>query len=178
MLDFKIDATRTLFLDRDGVINQRIFGGYITSVQDFIFLPHAIEGLKLLSQQFSRIIVVTNQQGVAKNILTTTTLNDIHEYMITTLRKEGVLIEKVYVASNLRGADNDRRKPNSAMGWEAKKDFPSIDFKRSVMVGDTTSDIEFGMNLGMKTVLIESEEKVNLKADLIVKHLKELANVF
>lgn len=178
MLDLKVDSSWTLFLDRDGVINQRNFEGYITSVNDFIFLPHAIEGLKLLSQQFSKIFVVTNQQGVAKQIMTEQTLNEIHQHMIDTLKNEGVSIDKVYFATNIRGAENDRRKPNNAMALEAKRDFPTIDFKRSVMVGDTASDLKFGMNLGMKTVLIQSEEKVDLTPDLTVKHLNELANVF
>jgi|SRR5690554_341975 len=178
MPEFKIDSTWTLFLDRDGVINERNFEGYITSVNDFIFLPNAIEGLIKLSQQFSKIIIVTNQQGVGKKIMTEETLNEIHTYMIECLSKEGVIIDKVYFASNLRGAKVDRRKPNSAMALEAKKDFPEIDFKHSVMVGDTSSDLKFGMNLGMKTVLIKSKENVDLIPDLKVKHLKELADVF
>jgi histidinol-phosphate phosphatase family protein len=177
MFDPKIDSSWTLFLDRDGVINERNFEGYISAVHDFIFLPHAIEGLKSLSQQFSNIIVVTNQQGIAKGVMSEQTLNEIHQHMIESLKKEGITITKVYFASNLRAAENDRRKPNGAMALEAKNDFPGIDFSRSVMVGDTTSDLKFGMNLGMKTVLIQSKEKVDIIPDLTVKHLKELANV-
>ncbi|HLV40972.1 MAG TPA: HAD-IIIA family hydrolase [Brumimicrobium sp.] len=176
MSDLKIDFTWTLFLDRDGVINQRNFDGYISTIEDFKFLPNAIEGLKLLSKQFSRIIVVTNQQGVGKGIMSEETLNDIHQFMMDTLKEEDVDIDRVYFASNLRNAKKDRRKPNEAMALEAQRDFPEIDFKRSIMVGDTSSDLKFGMNLGMKTVLVLSKEKVDLTPDLKVKHLKELAN--
>ena len=176
MLDSKIDSTWTLFLDRDGVINQRNFDGYITKVEDFVFLPYVIEGLKLLAPQFSRIIVVTNQQGIGRKIMTEQVVNEIHQYMVDALEKEGIHIDKVYLASNMKGAENDRRKPNSAMALEAKSVFPDIDFARSIMVGDTATDLEFGMNLGMKTVLIQSEEKVEITPDLKVKHLKELAN--
>lgn len=176
MLNAKKDPTWTLFLDRDGVINQRNFEGYITRVEDFIFLPKVIEGLKLLAPQFSKIIVVTNQQGIGKGIMTEGDLDEIHNFMIKALAVEGVYIDKVYFASNLRGEEPDRRKPNAAMALEAKSDFPDINFEHSVMVGDTASDLKFGMNLGMKTALIQSEEKVAIIPDFSVKNLKELAN--
>lgn len=91
MLNAKKDPTWTLFLDRDGVINQRNFEGYITRVEDFIFLPKVIEGLKLLAPQFSKIIVVTNQQGIGKGIMTEGDLDEIHNFMIKALAVEGVL---------------------------------------------------------------------------------------
>ncbi|PWH81864.1 D-glycero-alpha-D-manno-heptose-1,7-bisphosphate 7-phosphatase [Brumimicrobium oceani] len=177
MSELKIDASWTLFLDRDGVINERNFEGYITSVEDFNFLPYAKEGLKELAKQFSRIIVVTNQQGVGKGSMSLAALEEIHHYMTSSLLSENVSIDHVFFASNLRGAQKDRRKPNSAMALEAKEMFPEIDFSKSVMVGDTASDLKFGMNLAMKTVLIHSAEKVDIKPDIKVNNLKEFADV-
>lgn len=178
MTEIKIDSSWTLFLDRDGVINERNFEGYITSISDFKFLPKVIEGLKELSKQFSRIIVVTNQQGIGKGIMSENTLNGIHNSMCAALKAENITIDKVFFASNLRNSEINRRKPNSAMALEAKKEFPEIDFNKSVMVGDTDSDLQFGMNLGMKTVLIASAEKVNVEPNIKVNNLKELADVF
>lgn len=178
MIELDPHFSWTLFLDRDGVINNRKQGGYITSVEEFQFLPFVKEGLKRLSKQFFRIIIVTNQQGVGKGIMTEVRLEEIHSHMIKELKKEGVEINKICVATNLRGAEKDRRKPSSVMGEETKIDFPEIDFNRSVMVGDTDSDMKFGMNLGMKTVLIKSDEEVRVKPDIIVNNLKELANAF
>lgn len=176
MSNVKIDSSWTLFLDRDGVINERNFEGYITTKEDFKFLPKVIEGLKELTKQFSRIIVVTNQQGIGKGIMTEFTLNDIHNYMLYALKAEGVIIDRVFFASNLKGAEIDRRKPKSAMALEAQREFPEIDFNKSVMVGDTGSDLEFGMNLGMKTVLVASKEHVNADPNIKVNNLKELSD--
>lgn len=177
MSEIKIDSSWSLFLDRDGVINERNFDGYITSPSDFKFLPKVIEGLKDLSKQFSRIIIVTNQQGVGKGVMTETVLQEIHDAMCDTLKVENITIDKVLFATNLRNAKIDRRKPNSAMALEAKKEFPEIDFTKSLMVGDTDSDLQFGMNLGMKTVLIASAEKVNVEPNIKVNNLKELVDV-
>lgn len=176
MSNFKIDKTWTLFLDRDGVINERNFHGYIEKVEDFVFLPKAIEGLKELATQFSRLIVVTNQQGVGKGVMTMEALFDIHDHLIDTLSLNGVELDAIYVAANLKDAEGDRRKPNTAMGLEAKTDFPEIDFEKSIMVGDTASDIQFGMNLGMKTVLVRSKEPTDIKTDIVVNNLLELAD--
>lgn len=164
----------TLFLDRDGVINVRNFDGYITSTEDFKFKSNVIEGLQVLSPLFDRIIVITNQQCIAKNILSKSNLDAIHRYMLHMLEINDIHIAAIFVAENLKGADNDRRKPLSAMGFEAKTHYPDIDFKNSWMVGDTDSDIQFGMNLGMYTAAIKSNERLTLSPTLLVDDLIEL----
>lgn len=176
MMNVKADISWSLFLDRDGVINERNFDGYITSIDEFKFLEQVKEGLKELSKYFKYIFVITNQQGVGKGEMTVTQLDEIHAYMLAELKKEGIHIDKVYFAANLREAEEDRRKPNPAMGKEAQLEFPELDFEKSIMVGDTDSDIHFGKNLGMKTVLIHSKEKVSASPDLIVNNLMELAH--
>lgn len=173
----EINKEWTLFLDRDGVINVRNFEGYITSVADFVFLPHALEGIAKLSDLFGRIIVVTNQQGVGKKIMSMRNLSEIHGYMTTEIQEKGGRIDEIMVATNLKGAENDRRKPLTVMGEEAKEKFPEIDFSKAIMVGDTDSDIRFGMNLGMYTVGVESQEKITEIPHLLVKDLLELYTV-
>ena len=171
-----IDDSWALFLDRDGVINKRNFEGYITQVEDFTFLPDVLDSLKSLRQTFGYIFIITNQQGIGKGLMTSSNLDDIHRYMLDQLKENNVEIDGVYVATNLRGDQNDRRKPNPAMAQEAKQRFPKVEFAKSIMVGDTNSDIEFGMNLGMKTVLVKSREVVELRPDLIIDNLKELVD--
>lgn len=173
MLDWQVDRTWTLFLDRDGVINKRNFDGYITSPEEFEFLPNVLEAIAELSKEFHRIIVVTNQQGIAKNLMTERNLIDIHTYMCDTVYQAGGKIDKCYFAPNLKGAEDDMRKPNPAMAELAKLEFPEIEFERCVMVGDTDSDILFGKNLGMKTVRVLSSEQINETADLNVNGLDE-----
>lgn len=171
-----IDESWTLFIDRDGVINERNFDGYITTPENFKFLPGAIDGLKRLRKSFGRIIIVTNQQGVGKGLMTERNLQDLHGYMIEKLEESGVEIDAIYAATNIRGARNDRRKPRPNMALEARREFPNINFSKSVMIGDTDGDIRFGMNLGMKTVLIQSDEKVNGQPHYIVNNIEQLAD--
>lgn len=171
--DWQINNSWTLFLDRDGVINERIFGGYITQVNEFNFTKGAVEAIVALSSIFNRIVVVTNQQGIAKGLMSERNLLDIHDYMCEEIKLAGGHIDACFFASNLKGAGSDRRKPDPAMAIEAKEIFSDIDFSRSIMVGDTDSDIRFGRNLGMKTVLVRSEEKVSEKADIEVDSLLE-----
>lgn len=176
-MKWQIDKSWTLFLDRDGVINERIFGGYIRTIEEFVFKPRVLESLSKMSASFGRIIVVTNQQGIGKKIMTESNLSEIHNYMINEIGRAGGRIDAVYFASNLKGAEPDRRKPEAAMAMEAKLDFPEIDFQRSIMVGDTDSDIKFGQNCGMKTVLMRSEELISLQADAEVENLMQLKDL-
>lgn len=158
-MDFPFQSSWTLFLDRDGVINQRIFGGYVSSPETFHFEEGVPEAISILRQHFKRIVVVTNQQCIAKNVVTERNLNEIHRYMQDQLKKASTFIDGIYFAPELASDPNNTRKPKPFMAMQAQKDFPEIDFEKSVMVGDTDSDLTFGENLGMKTVLIRSNEK-------------------
>lgn len=168
-----LDSSWTLFLDRDGVINERIFDGYVTEIDEFIFRKDFLEAIPSLSQRFGRIIVVTNQQGVGKGLMSERNLLAIHNYMVDEIQKCGGRIDAVFAATNLKGSLNDRRKPQTAMGLEAKAKFPEIDFSKSVMIGDTDSDISFGKNLGMKTACLLSDEKISIQADFELKNLTD-----
>ncbi len=174
--DWSIDKSWTLFLDRDGVINTRIFNGYVTSPEQFEFKNGVFDALKVFDKIFGKKVLVTNQQGVAKKIMSERNLNEVHRYMSQELKsKLGFEFDAIFVATNFRGAEIDRRKPNEAMALEAKELIPTIDFKKCIMIGDTDSDIKFGTNLGMKTILVNSSEDVSEKPDVTVDSLKEFA---
>lgn len=175
MLDWNIDASWTLFLDRDGVINQRIMGGYVQSVDQFNFIEGVPESIAKFSSLFSSIFVITNQQGIGKGIMTERNLLDIHSYMIVELKKRNGIITKCYYAPELKSNQNSTRKPGTKMGLQAQKEHPEIDFSKSIMVGDTDSDILFGKNLGMKTVRIKTEEPINIEADITCLSLLEFS---
>jgi len=172
--DWNVQPDWTLFLDRDGVINRRIFGGYVLDSKDFIFEKGVISALQIASRSFKHIVVVTNQQCVGLELLTEEELAAIHANMLHELEEKGGRIDAVFAAINLKSDSHNRRKPNSDMALEAKLQFPDIDFSKSIMVGDTDSDIAFGKNLGMKTVLVKSEESVKNVPDLHVNSLEEL----
>ena len=174
--EWRIDKSWTLFLDRDGVINERNFEGYITSPNQFKFKTGVFDALEIFNDLFDKKILVTNQQGVAKKIMSERNLNEVHRYMSQELKSNiNFEFDAIFTATNRRGAKNDRRKPNKSMAIEAQEMYPSIDFGKSIMIGDTDSDIKFGTNLGMKTVLVNSTEIVTEKPDVTVDNLKEFA---
>ena len=172
-----IDQSWTLFLDRDGVINTRKMGGYIEHVEEFEFLPGVLEALVQFNNKFGRIVVVTNQQGIGKGIMTEEQLAHVHAHMLAGVTQAGARIDRCYFAPELSSPTNQMRKPNSGMGYAAQNDFPEIDFSKSVMVGDSDSDIEFGIKLGMKTVRIGGNADALPSADLQVEALIDFAKV-
>jgi histidinol-phosphate phosphatase family protein len=139
----------TLFLDRDGVINCFRENDYVKTWEEFEFLPDVFETLAKWSKQFKHIIVVTNQRGVGKGLMTEETLQEIHKKMVTEIERHGGRIDKIHYCTALE--DNDpNRKPNIGMALQAKQDFPDIDFSRSVMIGDSEKDMEFAKNCKME----------------------------
>lgn len=174
-IPWEIDTSWTLFLDRDGVINDRIMGGYVTSINEFHFLKDVPKAISILNKHFQYTFIVTNQQGIAKKIMSISNLNEVHRYMHDSLKRENAKIDKVYFAPGFKDEENSLRKPNTKMGLMAKEEFPNIDFKKSIMVGDTDSDILFGKNLGMKTVRVKTEEKITIEADITVNSLFEFS---
>jgi histidinol-phosphate phosphatase family protein len=172
--------TWTLFLDRDGVINKKKQGGYIQNRAEFEFLPGVLNFFKDFSNYFDKIVIVTNQQGISKGLMTIEDLTDIHSFMTKEIINSGGKIDKIYFCADLAINNPICRKPNIGMGLEAKKDFPDIDFSRSFMVGDSDTDIEFGTRLGMKTVWIdnnstdvEKKKEIVYKADYCFESLKD-----
>jgi histidinol-phosphate phosphatase family protein len=150
----KIEKGWSLFLDRDGVINTRIPDDYVININKFTFIPGVLDALKRLPEYFGRIVVVSNQQGVGKGLMTEDMLNNIHKHMVSEVKLAGGRIDKVYFCPDLRESRSLMRKPNIGMGLRARKDFPDIRYTNSVMVGDSISDMRFGKRLGMITVFI------------------------
>lgn len=146
---------RTLFLDRDGVINERIVDGYVTSWDEFRFLPGVMEAIAVLSDYFNRIVVVTNQQGVGRGLMSSSALEDIHDRMVAEIISHNGRIDAVFACTDTADKPRSCRKPGVAMGLWARKRFPEIRFRRAVMVGDMDSDMRFAGNLGMKRVFVD-----------------------
>lgn len=148
-----VDSSWTLFLDRDGVINVEKPMDYIRNWSEFQFNPGVLDALQVFNSLFGRILVVTNQRGIGKGYMTEADLLHIHAKMLLEIEKHGGRVDKIYYAPDLN-ADAPRRKPNPLMGREAMKDFQDIHPARSLMVGNTFSDMEFGRNIGAKTIFL------------------------
>jgi histidinol-phosphate phosphatase family protein len=154
-----IDRSWTLFLDRDGVINHRIVDDYVKTWEQFEFLPGSLEAMPLFRQRFGRIIVVSNQQGVGKGLMSDNQVAAIHLQMAEEIRKAGGRVDAVFYSPHLQSDRSFMRKPNIGMALKARKQFPEIRFSKSVMAGDSISDMIFGKRAGMKTILISTDSK-------------------
>jgi len=174
-----ITNKKFLFLDRDGVINKRKVDNYITKWEDFEFLPGVLDAITLFTKHFDRIIIVTNQQGIGKEIMTIDELEIIHSMLLETVLKHKGKIDAIYYCPMLRHEKNNCRKPNINMALLAQKQFPEINFTESIMIGDTKPDMEFGKNAGMFRVLLQNEHTTDDDkqwAETSISSLKEIAN--
>ena len=170
----EIDQSWTLFLDRDGVINIESVGSYITSWSEFQFHEGVLDSIRSLSQVFGNIIVVSNQRGVGRGIMSIEALREINTNMKAAVAENGGRIDKIYAATAVLDEDHNR-KPNTGMGVQAQEDFPAIDFKKSVMIGNSLSDMEFGKRLSMHTVFLTTKhEPFSLPHDLIDEQFSSL----
>lgn len=151
----KINKDWTLFLDRDGVINEEKVGEYVKHWGEFIFSSGTLEVFRKLSDAFGKVIIISNQRGVGKGLMTEEDLQSIHFEMQREVEIAGGKIDKIYYCTE----KDDKfffRKPNPGMALQALNDFPGIDFSKSIMVGNKPSDMKFGRAAGMFTVFVRT----------------------
>ncbi len=150
---YRIDKSWTLFIDRDGVINKETVGEYVLHWEQFIFSRGVLQSFRKLSNIFGRLLLVTNQRGVGKGLMSKEALDTIHFEMQREIAVVGGRLDKIYFCTDV---DNSSfyRKPNPGMAVLAKKEFPDIDFSRSIMIGNKPSDMRFGRAAGMYTVFL------------------------
>lgn len=153
-LDLKeVDKSWTLFLDRDGVINNERLGYYVLHWNEFIFSEGVLEAFKILSQKFGKIFIITNQRGVGKGLMSLEDLHHIHKEMRKEVKEAGGHIDQIYYCTE-KDPNCFYRKPNPGMALQAKKEFADIDFSKAIMVGNKPSDAAFGRAAGIYTVFV------------------------
>ena len=144
----------TLFLDRDGVINLKLEGKYVRNFSEFQFIEGALHAIKKLSSVFKRIIIITNQQGIGKGIMTEADLKNLHFKMEESIKRSGGKIHHIYYCPHLEDVNCDCRKPKPGMIQQAIIDNPKIDIACSYLIGDSDSDIEAGRKMNLKTIKV------------------------
>lgn len=172
--NLNIDKSWTLFLDRDGVINKKIDNDYVKHWVEFEFIDGVFDAIKFLNGLFGRVVVVTNQQGIGKRLYRVEDLELIHKNMLYEIEFYGGRIDKVYFSPYLAAENHPTRKPGIGMALNAKADFPEIDLSKSVIIGDSMSDMEFGRAAGMKTIYISELPKQDPRIDFNFRNLNEL----
>lgn len=175
----KIDQNWTLFIDRDGVINDEKDADYINTLEEFQFYEGVKESFKIFSSIFKYILIITNQRGVARGRTKIKDLHAIHDFMTSEIESNGGRIDKIYFCPDL---ESPNRKPNPGMGLQALKDFPDIDLNKSVMIGNTQSDMQFGRNLGVNINIFLRTTRMDVPfpnplIDLEFNTLREVAGV-
>ncbi len=177
----RVHRFRTAFLDRDGVINRKLpEGEYVSSWQRFVLLPGTAQAIARLNREGLRVVVVTNQRGIALGKYTAEAVREIHNNFQRELADHGAHVDAFYFCPHDRN-QCDCRKPLPGMFLQAQRDFPDIHPSTSCMIGDSLSDIEFGRALGLFTVFIAGDplhrkpgaEKAIQMADSVAENLPD-----
>lgn len=178
--DLNINKDWTLFLDRDGVINKQAAPhDYIKTVAEFEFLPDALAALPKLAGIFGKIIIITNQRGIARKLMTESNLQEIHQHMKNEIERHGGRLDGIYHCPHDYADECQCRKPGSALYHKAKENFLDINFSKSIKVGNSQADILSARPLGMATVYlgnIEFRDFAASRPDFIYPDLRALAN--
>jgi len=150
--------SKAIFLDRDGVINKRI-KKYTTSEEEFELIPNVEKWLKILAENGFKLIIVTNQSMIGREISSVSELEKIHKKMQNKFRNAGFQIDKIYYCPHRSEENCFCRKPNSKLFEDAISEF-SIDIEKSWLIGDEDSDIEVGKKIGCKTIKVETNSEL------------------
>lgn len=178
----KLKKNRAVFLDRDGVINKKAKEhDYIKNWGEFEFLPDVGKTIRKLNKDFL-IVVITNQRGIGRGVMSFEGLEEIHRKMKAGLNRQKAKIDKIYFCPHKLDENCECRKPNPGLILKASRDL-NINLKNSFMVGDSIEDIEAGKKAGCKTIFLKNKASLKkhgnktIKTDFIIKNFSELTKV-
>lgn len=162
---------RWVLLDRDGTINAKApRGDYITAVDQLRLLPHAAEAIRCLNDAHVWVAVVTNQRGIALGDMSHGDLQAVHERLIEELARHGAHVNAVYYCPHAGGICSCR-KPEPGLLLKAQRDHGGLIFADTAMVGDMTSDVEAGQQVGATTILLADDATGDHGADHVASTL-------
>ncbi len=161
------NLTKIVFLDRDGVIN-KLRKDYVKNLSEFEIILNVGKNLAKLSENGFKIIVITNQSAINRNLLEEEELKKIHEFMIKELYKDGCIINRIYYCPHRPDQNCDCRKPKTLLFKKALNEFSPCDLKNSWVIGDSISDIEAACSLGIKGIKIDSNQDIQIEIDEIL----------
>ncbi|KFM20088.1 DD-heptose 17-bisphosphate phosphatase protein [Marine Group I thaumarchaeote SCGC AAA799-P11] len=147
---------KAVFLDRDGVINEER-KDYVKTIKEFQVFDDVPKAIKQLKKLGFIVIVITNQSAVNRGIITLETLNEIHMELQKILKENNTSIDKFYFCPHKPDENCQCRKPNPEMLIRAAQDY-NIDMKKSVMIGDSLTDIQAAHKAGCKGILLEKNQ--------------------
>jgi len=164
----------TVFLDRDGVLNRKMLEGrYVSSWSEFQPLPGVPQAIARLNRAGLRVVVVSNQRGIALGLYTSGDVRKVHSELQSWLQSQGAHIDAFYFCPHNKQQCNCR-KPLPGLFHQARADFPDIAAASSIMIGDSLSDIQFGHRLGMRTFFLEGDPGVQKPGVISARRLADL----
>lgn len=156
---------KVIFLDRDGVINHDS-DGFIKCVAEFIFLPRSLAALCLLAENGFEVILISNQSGVGRGIITPENLAAIHRHLIETVEQNGGRIKDILFCPHTPEDGCDCRKPEPGLLFKARDTY-GIELEKAAMVGDKAIDIDCARRAGcQKAILVRTGHGVKAKKEL------------
>ena len=178
-----------IFLDRDGTINEEM--GYINHLDRFIVFPYVAESIKIFNKLGFKVVVVTNQSGVARGYFSESLVNKLHEILKNKMKQEGAKIDAIYYCPHHPKEGQQKykidctcRKPKPGMILKAIEEH-KIDINKSYMIGDRYKDILFAKNLKIKSGFVLTgygrgeylydKEKWKYEPDFVGENLLEIA---
>ena len=176
---------KVIFIDRDGVINKDPGGwtehSYVTQWKDFYFLDGALDALTLLKKSGFKVIIISNQAGVGRNLFSREDLDRVTVKMLSAISNHGGMIENVYYCMHKKEDNCNCRKPKTGM-LESAMNMYEVKPQETYFVGDSIVDVEAGAKLGIETVFVlsgktslEESRKWPIKPKLVFKNLLEAA---
>ena len=150
MMDTNLEDI-TVFLDRDGTVNHD--SGYITSPTELVLLPGVVEGIARLKQGGSRVVLITNQSGIARGLFTEDDLSMIHRKLERELEMQGVSLDGIFFCSHHPDDACQCRKPKPGLIQQAIQQL-NLNVSRSYYVGDKVIDMKLANTVGSKAVLV------------------------
>ena len=161
----------TIFLDRDGVINEKApEGDYIKSPDELKLIDGSAKAIKEFNDRGFLVIIITNQRGIGKGVMSKSDFENVMAKLKEELEKYRAQIDAYYYCSDVN-EDSPNRKSNVGLFLKAKDDFPDIDFKNSFVIGDSWRDIEAGKRIGARTILISKSIDIGILSDYMANDL-------
>lgn len=143
-----MEETQAIFIDRDGVVNHRLVGDYVKRWEEFAFLPDIFSVLPEIHREGRLAILITNQRGIGRRLMSIEDLEEIHGRMQGELEaRTGHRFDAIYFCPHDRDEGCDCRKPRPGMLLSAARDY-HLDLAGSWMIGDSESDVEAGLAAG------------------------------
>jgi D-glycero-D-manno-heptose 1,7-bisphosphate phosphatase len=149
---------KTIFLDRDGVINEEK-KDYVKNLKEFKIIDGSLQAIKLLKKNNFRVVIITNQSAINRGLLSIEKLNEIHDFLKSKLLDLDTTLDGIYFCPHTPNENCMCRKPKPGLLQQAISEL-DINVKDSLMIGDSQTDIDAANKMGCKSILLNKNQNL------------------